>query len=41
MSQVNVIVITDGNLSGEVAERRFRHDLYYRIAAWICDSATP
>lgn len=30
--QLNVIVITDGNLSGEVAERRFRHDLYHKLA---------
>jgi DNA-binding NtrC family response regulator len=30
--QVNVIVITDGNLAAEVSERRFRHDLYHKLA---------
>jgi len=31
VAQVNVIVITDGNLMGEVTAGRFRHDLFYRL----------
>jgi DNA-binding NtrC family response regulator len=30
--QLNVIVITDGNLTAEVAAGRFRHDLYHKLA---------
>lgn len=30
--QLNVFVITDGNLAAEVAAGRFRHDLYHRLA---------
>ena len=32
VAQVNVIVITDGNLAGEVQAGRFRHDLYHKLA---------
>lgn len=32
VAQVNVIVITDGNLHGEVAGGRFRHDLFHKLA---------
>jgi DNA-binding NtrC family response regulator len=31
-AQLNIIVITDGNLSAEVAAGRFRHDLYHKLA---------
>src|SRR5437588_4305689 len=31
-AQVNVVVITDGNLAGEVHAGRFRHDLYHKLA---------
>jgi len=30
--QLNVVVITDGNLMGEVLAGRFRHDLYHKLA---------
>jgi DNA-binding NtrC family response regulator len=30
--QLNIIVITDGNLAAEVAAARFRHDLYHKLA---------
>jgi DNA-binding NtrC family response regulator len=30
--QLNVVVITDGNLMGEVQAGRFRHDLYHKLA---------
>ena len=30
--QLNVCVITDGNLAAEVAAGRFRHDLYHKLA---------
>jgi len=30
--QLNVVVITDGNLAAEVAAGRFRHDLYHKLA---------
>lgn len=32
VAQVNVIVITDGNLLAEVQAGRFRHDLYHKLA---------
>lgn len=32
VAQLNVIVITDGNLHGEVQAGRFRHDLYHKLA---------
>jgi DNA-binding NtrC family response regulator len=32
LAQVNVIVITDGNLKAEVEAGRFRHDLYHKLA---------
>ena len=32
VAQVNVIVITDGNLMAEVQAGRFRHDLYHKLA---------
>jgi DNA-binding NtrC family response regulator len=31
-AQLNIIVITDGSLHGEVAAGRFRHDLYHKLA---------
>jgi DNA-binding NtrC family response regulator len=31
-TQLNVIVITDGNLAAEVQAGRFRHDLYHKLA---------
>jgi DNA-binding NtrC family response regulator len=31
-AQLNVFVITDGNLAAEVAAGRFRHDLYHKLA---------
>ncbi len=31
-TQLNVIVVTDGNLSAEVQAGRFRHDLYHKLA---------
>jgi DNA-binding NtrC family response regulator len=31
-TQLNVVVITDGNLLGEVHAGRFRHDLYHKLA---------
>ena len=31
VAQVNVIVITDGNLLAEVQAGRFRHDLYHKL----------
>jgi DNA-binding NtrC family response regulator len=31
-AQVTIVVITDGNLHGEVAAGRFRHDLYHKLA---------
>ncbi|MDB4971358.1 MAG: transcriptional regulator, NifA, Fis Family [Myxococcales bacterium] len=30
-AQVNVVVITDGNLNGEVQAGRFRHDLFHKL----------
>jgi DNA-binding NtrC family response regulator len=32
VAQLSVIVITDGNLYGEVTAGRFRHDLYHKLA---------
>ncbi|HWE31135.1 MAG TPA: sigma 54-interacting transcriptional regulator [Polyangia bacterium] len=32
VAQVNVVVITDGNLLAEVQAGRFRHDLYHKLA---------
>lgn len=32
VAQVNVIVITDGNLTAEVQAGRFRHDLFHKLA---------
>jgi DNA-binding NtrC family response regulator len=32
MAQLNVIVITDGDLRAEVTAGRFRHDLYHKLA---------
>ena len=31
-TQLNIIVITDGNIAAEVAAGRFRHDLYHKLA---------
>jgi DNA-binding NtrC family response regulator len=31
-TQLNIVVITDGNLAAEVAAGRFRHDLYHKLA---------
>jgi DNA-binding NtrC family response regulator len=31
-AQVNVVVITDGNLNGEVQAGRFRHDLFHKLS---------
>ncbi len=31
-TQLNIIVVTDGNLSAEVQAGRFRHDLYHKLA---------
>jgi DNA-binding NtrC family response regulator len=32
VAQLSVIVVTDGNLYGEVTAGRFRHDLYHKLA---------
>jgi DNA-binding NtrC family response regulator len=32
LSQLNIIVISDGDLRNEVQEGRFRHDLYHKLA---------
>jgi DNA-binding NtrC family response regulator len=32
LAQLNLIVITDGDLKGEVSAGRFRHDLYHKLA---------
>jgi DNA-binding NtrC family response regulator len=31
-AQVNVVIITDGNLNGEVQAGRFRHDLFHKLS---------
>ena len=35
-TEFRLICATNRNLAHEVAEGRFRSDLYYRIAAWVC-----
>jgi DNA-binding NtrC family response regulator len=31
-TQLNIVVVTDGNLAVEVTQNRFRHDLYHKLA---------